>query len=160
MLVHRMDQPEFERKIVKVRLTHAGRMHVDIDELTPDTWYTVKADWVEAFDSWRAMEKDAQTAKSKRTFGGAPVTPLIEVSTDGGQTWSDSGGRLDVSMGQTADYRIRLKACRGLREVHAYHRTTLHMVSSRRGCASSARGCRVTRRWPRRWTTCSNDGTA
>ena len=105
--------PNAEPRVEQVELTKAGRpvMH-EFDGFKSRTTYRVTADFVNTFDSSRSVSDEARTIWPwyRGTVGAPQGLPLVEVSTDGGNTWGRSA-TMHLRMGKSGDYLIRTAPC-------------------------------------------------
>ena len=109
----------------RLALTRAGayvaagsRAGYELGGLEPCVWYRVTLDFVATYDSPRAVTNVERTLNpGQRTSNEIPVTPgpdwpqVLELDTDGNAVPDTQP--LDVGMGETVSYRLRLKRCEG-----------------------------------------------
>ena len=102
------------------RLRKKGDVKLDLTGLAADSWYRVDLDFSPDFDSPRKQSRWYGTARAGETPLTSPyAVDALDAEVFAGGQWRDaSDNELYVRMGGTGRYRVRLKPCDRIYNVH------------------------------------------
>ena len=111
LTIHRSGDPQADRQEAAVRPPTTGENAHTFEGLAASTQYRIELSYFPTDDDDAQLLTARETTNDAGTLTPGQGLPVLDIS----------GARLDLRMGGTASYRVRLKACEGERLVRVDH---------------------------------------